>query len=218
MVIEQDYLVVLAFNSMNGNLFLFTTTTLNFIDQFIRTQTAVERLGEVIEVKAETENDYQKSFADLKANENIICTNLSFHHPGRLDLLKNFSITLPGGKIIALIGQSGCGKSTLVKVIQGCTTQSGNIGLVFITTRSLDVTTTNLLVPQDVHFWGRSIIENFRLGSPSVTFEQIVEACRLTGADEFISQFPDKYQTILGEFGANLSGGQRQRLAPPDND
>ncbi|MDJ0660767.1 MAG: peptidase domain-containing ABC transporter [Crocosphaera sp.] len=219
LVIEQELTIgmLLAFNSMNGNLFLFTTTTLNFIDQFIRTQTAVERLGEVIEVKPETENDYQKSFANLEANGNIVCSNLSFHHPGRLDLLKNFSITLPGGKITALIGQSGCGKSTLVKVISGLyQPQSGNIrfGIYNQQDLSLDCLRQQvILVPQDVHFWGRSIVENFRLGSPSVNFEQIVEACRLTGADEFISQFPDKYQTILGEFGANLSGGQRQRLA-----
>ena len=219
LVIEQDLTIgmLLAFNSMNGNLFLFTTTTLNFIDQFIRTQTAVERLGEVIEVKPETENDHQKLFADLEANGDIVCSNLSFHHPGRLDLLQNFSITLPGGKIIALIGQSGCGKSTLVKVISGLyRPQSGNIrfGIYNQQDISLDCLRQQvILVPQDVHFWGRSIIENFRLGSPYVNFEQIVEACRLTGADEFISQFPDKYQTILGEFGANLSGGQRQRLA-----
>ena len=56
-------------------------------------------------------------------------------------------------------------------------------------------------------------MENFRLGNPEITFEQIVRACQISGADEFISKLPDKYQTILGEFGSNLSGGQRQRLA-----
>ena len=54
---------------------------------------------------------------------------------------------------------------------------------------------------------------NFRLGNPDISFELIVKACRIAGADEFISQLPDKYQTVLGEFGANISGGQRQRLA-----
>jgi ATP-binding cassette subfamily C protein len=56
-------------------------------------------------------------------------------------------------------------------------------------------------------------MENFRLGNPDLSFEQIVKACKVSGADEFISQLPDKYQTVLGEFGANISGGQRQRLA-----
>jgi ATP-binding cassette subfamily C protein len=53
----------------------------------------------------------------------------------------------------------------------------------------------------------------FSLGNPQITFEQIVRACQIAEADDFISKLPDKYQTILGEFGANLSGGQRQRLA-----
>ena len=51
------------------------------------------------------------------------------------------------------------------------------------------------------------------MGAPQVSFEQIVRACQIAQADEFINNLPDKYQTILGEFGANLSGGQRQRLA-----
>ncbi|MEL6385507.1 MAG: ATP-binding cassette domain-containing protein, partial [Cyanobacteria bacterium J06626_18] len=68
-------------------------------------------------------------------------------------------------------------------------------------------------VPQEPHFWSRSIVENFRLGNPHVGFDQIVNACQIAGADEFISQLPEKYRTVLGEFGSNLSGGQRQRLA-----
>ena len=70
-----------------------------------------------------------------------------------------------------------------------------------------------VLVPQEAHFWSRSIRENFLLGSPHLTFEDIVRACKITGADEFISKLPEKYLTVLGEFGSNLSGGQRQRLA-----
>jgi ATP-binding cassette subfamily B protein/ATP-binding cassette subfamily C protein len=56
-------------------------------------------------------------------------------------------------------------------------------------------------------------LENFRLGTPDISFEDIVQACNIADADGFISQLPNKYQTVLGEFGANLSGGQRQRLA-----
>jgi ABC-type bacteriocin/lantibiotic exporter with double-glycine peptidase domain len=70
-----------------------------------------------------------------------------------------------------------------------------------------------VLVPQEPHFWSRSIIDNFTFSYPDLTFEQIVKACQISGADEFISELPDKYQTVLGEFGANLSGGQKQRLA-----
>ena len=58
-----------------------------------------------------------------------------------------------------------------------------------------------------------SQLENFHFSYPQVTFAQIVKACQIAGADEFITELPDKYQTVLGEFGANISGGQKQRLA-----
>lgn len=70
-----------------------------------------------------------------------------------------------------------------------------------------------VLVPQEPHFWSRSILENFRFSYPDISFEQVVKSCQIAGADDFISELPDKYQTMMGEFGANLSGGQRQRLA-----
>jgi ATP-binding cassette subfamily C protein len=94
--------------------------------------------------------------------------------------------------------------------------QSGNIriGIYNLQDLALDcVRQQVILIPQDAHFWSRSIVDNFRLGNPQITFEQIVRACQIAEADDFISKLPDKYQTILGEFGANLSGGQRQRLA-----
>ncbi len=126
-------------------------------------------------------------------------------------------MTIPGGKVVALIGKSGCGKSSLAKIIAGLDPlQSGNIriGLYNLDDLALDCLRQQvILVPQDAHFWSRSIIENFRLAAPHLTFEQIVRACQIAEADEFISKLPDKYQTILGEFGANISGGQRQRLA-----
>jgi ATP-binding cassette subfamily C protein len=94
--------------------------------------------------------------------------------------------------------------------------QSGNIriGIYNLQDLSLDCLRQQVvLVPQEPHFWSRSIVENFRLGTPHVTFEEIVIACQIAEADDFISKLPDKYQTVLGEFGANISGGQRQRLA-----
>lgn len=127
--------------------------------------------------------------------------------------LEDFSVKFPGGKVIALIGESGCGKSTLAKLIAGLyATQSGNIRYDSYNQQDISLECLRqqvVLVPQDDHFWSRSIIENFRFSYPQVTFEQIVKACQIAGADEFVSELPDKYQTVLGEFGANLSGGQK---------
>ncbi|NER29497.1 MAG: ATP-binding cassette domain-containing protein, partial [Symploca sp. SIO1C4] len=109
------------------------------------------------------------------------------------------------------------GKSTLAKLIAGLyKVNSGNIRYGLYNQQDLSLECLRqqvVLVPQEPHFWSRSIIENFRFSYPHISFEDIVQACQIAGADEFISKLPDKYQTVLGEFGANLSGGQRQRLA-----
>jgi ATP-binding cassette subfamily C protein len=208
---------LLAFNSMNGNFTAFISTLITFVDEFTRAKTATERLTEVIDATPENPDDAKKPFAKIPDAADIICTNLNFHHAGRVDLLKDFSITIPGGKVTALIGKSGCGKSTLAKLIASLySLQSGNIRIGIYNLQDLSLECLRqqvVLVPQEPHFWSRSIIENFHFSYPHATFEQIVTACQIANADEFISKLPDKYQTVLGEFGANISGGQRQRLA-----
>lgn len=208
---------LLAFNSMNGNFLSLVSLVITLVDEFARAQTAMQRLTEIIEATPEDAAESRKPFADLPSDADITCFNLNFHHVGRVDLLEDFSLTIPGGKVTALIGKSGCGKSTLSKLIASLyVPQSGTIrvGLYNLHDLALDcVRQQIILIPQEAHFWSRSIIENFRLGNPDLTFEQIVTACQIAGADEFISKLPDSYQTILGEFGANISGGQRQRLA-----
>jgi ATP-binding cassette subfamily C protein len=219
LVISKELTIgqLLAFNGMNGNFLAFIGAVVGFIDELTRVQTATQRLTEVIDSTPENPVDDQRPFAKIPGDADIICTNLNFHHAGRIDLLEDFSLTIPGGKVIALIGKSGCGKSTLAKLIAGLySPNSGNLrlGIYNLQDLSLDCLRQQvILVPQEPHFWSRSIMENFRLGSPRVAFEQIVRACQIAGADEFISKLPDKYQTVLGEFGANISGGQRQRLA-----
>jgi ATP-binding cassette subfamily C protein len=208
---------LLAFNSMNANFLGLITTVISFIQEFTRAKTAVQRLTEVIDTTPENDYDGKKPFAEIPNDAKITCTNINFHYAGRIDLLEDFSLTIPGGQVVALIGKSGCGKSTLAKLIAGLyTLQSGNIRIGLYNQQDLSLESLRqqvILVPQEPHFWSRSIVENFRLGAPHVSFEQIVRACEIAGADEFISKLPAKYQTILGEFGANLSGGQRQRLA-----
>ncbi|MDB9373641.1 peptidase domain-containing ABC transporter [Nodularia sphaerocarpa] len=206
-----------AFNAMNANFLGLIATVIGFVQQFTMVKTATERLTEVIDATPENENDGKKPFEKIPGDMDIVCSNVNFHYAGRLDLLEDFSVTIPGGQVTAIIGKSGCGKSTLAKLIAGLyPINSGNIqiGLYNLQDLALDCLRQQvILVPQDAHFWSRSIVENFRLGAPHASFEQIVRACRIAEADEFIIKLPDKYQTILGEFGANISGGQRQRLA-----
>ncbi|MGA7938098.1 MAG: peptidase domain-containing ABC transporter [Kovacikia sp.] len=219
LVISRELTIgqLLAFASLNGNVSGLISTVVKFVEEFTRAQTATQRLSEVINHTPETQGDAAKPLVRISDNANIQCHQLTFHYPGRVDLLDNFTLTIPGGRVIALIGKSGCGKSTLAKLIAGLyTLQSGNIRIGAYNLPDLAIDGLRrqvVLVPQEPHFWSRSIIENFRLGTPEISFEQIVQVCQITGADEFISRLPEKYQTVLGEFGADLSGGQRQRLA-----
>ncbi|NJO80082.1 MAG: peptidase domain-containing ABC transporter [Cyanobacteria bacterium RM1_2_2] len=219
LVINQTLTIgqLLAFTTLNRNITDLIDQLVDVIDDWARVETANIRLNEVTTATPENQNDWKKAWATVSDTAEITCTDLNFNYPGRVDLLQNFSLTIPGGQVTALIGKSGCGKSTLAKILAGLySPQSGNVRLGHYNLADLSIDCIRqqvVLVPQDSHFWSRSIIDNFRLGNPHATFEQIVQACQMTGADPFISRLPEKYQTILGEFGSNLSGGQRQRLA-----
>ncbi|MEH2151262.1 peptidase domain-containing ABC transporter [Nostoc sp.] len=208
---------MLAFNILQVNVLALINSLVGLMDEYIHSQTAISRLLEVIDATPEVVGSGQKPTAQISDDADIRCSHLQFHHAGRVDLIENFSLKLPGGKVIALIGQSGCGKSTLAKLIAGLyQPNSGNIRIGFFNIQDLSLDCLRqqvIYVPQEPHFWSRSILDNFRLGTPYISFEEIVKACQIADADGFISQLPNNYQTVLGEFGANLSGGQRQRLA-----
>lgn len=219
LVISQELSIgqLLAFNAMNNNFNTLIATVIAFVDEFARVQTATQRITEVIESTPEDQNEQKKSWVTISSSSDIICNEINFHHLGRADLLRDFTLNIPGGKVTALIGKSGCGKSTLAKLIAGLyTLESGNFRFGIYNHKDLSLECRRqqiILVPQEAHFWSRSILDNFHLSYPQATFEQIVQACQITGADEFIQELPDNYQTVLGEFGVNISGGQKQRLA-----
>ena len=217
LVINRELTIgqLLAFNTMNGYISQFLVIVVNFTNEFTSVRVAIERVTEVIDATPETIG--QKAWAKFNDDDDIICQNLSFSYPGRNNLLNEISVTIPGGKVTAIIGESGCGKSTLIKVIAGLyEAQSGNIRYGVFNQRDLTLECLRqqlILVPQDTHFWSRSIINNFCFAAPQITFAEIVNACKIARADSFISELPEKYGTVLGEFGANISGGQKQRLA-----
>ncbi|MGF1568502.1 MAG: peptidase domain-containing ABC transporter [Nodosilinea sp.] len=208
---------LLAFKGMNDNFLQIITVVIGLVDEFTRARASILRLHEVTELAPEENEQTPKPTVKLSPAAGLACHEVSFSYAGGANLLDNLSATIPGGQATALIGASGCGKSTLVKLMAGLyEAQAGNIRVdgYNVTDLALDgLRSQVVLVPQESHFWSRPILENFRVGAPNATFEAIVRACQITGADEFISQMPNKYQTVLGEFAANLSGGQRQRLA-----
>ena len=143
---------------------------------------------------------------------------VDFTYPGRdIEVLTSIDLDVAPGQVVALVGPSGAGKSTLVQLIPRFYDPTDGrvlIDGVDVREQSLDsLRSTMAAVPQEVQLFSGTIAENLRIGQPHASDAELVEACEAANAHEFISGFPDGYQTVVGERGIKLSGGQRQRVA-----
>lgn len=145
--------------------------------------------------------------------------NIDFRYPARPDVqvLKGLNLRVPRGKTIALVGSSGCGKSTTIQLLQRFY-DPGN-GKIFVDghdIRSLNIRwlRENIgVVSQEPILFATTIAENIRYGRLNVTLHEMEQAAREANAYDFIMALPDKFETMVGERGAQLSGGQKQRIA-----
>jgi ABC-type multidrug transport system fused ATPase/permease subunit len=169
--------------------------------------------GELVELtQAAIEPQYT-----LKGN--VTFKQVAFSYPSRNDVsvLKDITLTANNGEQIALVGPSGAGKSTIASLLlKFYEPTSGTI--LFDDKNATEFPLTQLrkqmaFVPQDVILFGGTIAENIAYGKLNATAEEIADAARKANAHEFISKFPEGYETIVGERGIKLSGGQRQRIA-----
>ena len=132
-------------------------------------------------------------------------------------LFDDFSLHIPGGQRVGLVGRSGSGKTTFVKLLHRL--YDINRGRILVDGKSIaEVTQDSLrsqmaLVPQEPILFHRSLAENIAYGRPSATRREIEEAAHLAHAEEFIVRQPKGYATLVGERGVKLSGGERQRIA-----
>jgi ABC-type multidrug transport system fused ATPase/permease subunit len=142
-----------------------------------------------------------------------------FAYPSRSELtvLKDISFSADAGQRIAIVGPSGSGKSTMAALIlQFYHPQSGTIrfdGKDASEYALTDIRNQVAIVPQDVLLFGGTIMENIAYGKLDASKEEIIQAAKKANADQFITSFPEGYETVVGERGVKLSGGQRQRIA-----
>ena len=177
---------------------------------------AAERVLEIMQETAEPHNDNaQRGALTGRLEFREVC----FRYPSRTEVqvLDNVSFLAEAGQTIALVGPSGSGKSTLASlVLRFYDPDSGQLLFDGRDARDYDLESLRgsmAMVPQDVLLFGGTIRENIEYGRPGATLEEIELAARNANAHDFISSFPEGYETIVGERGIKLSGGQRQRIA-----
>jgi len=176
----------------------------------------LDRIRELMQMATEDQEDASRAPLDDIAGE-IAFEDVSFEYTAGVPVLKHVSFIAPAGTTTALVGSSGSGKSTLISLVMAFNRPlSGRIDVDrqdLSTVRLRDYRTQLGVVLQDNFLFDGSIAENIRYGSPDATLDEIKRVSRIAHADEFIEQFEQGYDTIVGERGVKLSGGQRQRVS-----
>ena len=176
---------------------------------------AAERVFDVLEVD-NTITNKENAIIKTSFDTSITIENINFKYEEE-NVLKNFSLEIPKGKTVALVGQSGSGKSTIANLltrfydVQEGTVKIDGIDIKDMTLESL----RNLmgLVTQDSILFNDTIKNNILLGKQNATDEEIIEALKVANAYEFVKDLPNGIETNIGDAGGKLSGGQKQRLS-----
>ena len=177
---------------------------------------SVQRIDEVLDEKSDIVSP-EKAVTELKDG------SIDFHHVSfaysadqEADSLEDIDLHIRSGETIGILGGTGSGKSSLVQLIPrlyDVTKGSLYVGGVDVKEYDLDVLRYQVsMVLQNNVLFGGTIKDNLRWGNPNASDEEMLQACRLAQADEFIQRFPDGYDTHIEQGGSNVSGGQKQRL------
>ncbi len=214
MISAGDYIAYLMFVS---TLMTSVRRIVEFTEQFQRGMTGIERFSEIMSIEPDI-RDSKKAHNLSNVQGEIEFKNVTFNYAeGLKNVISNFSLKIKKGESVALVGPSGGGKTTICSLIPRFYDISD--GEILIDGKNIkDVTLTSLrenigTVAQDVYLFSGSIKENIAYGKTDATDEEIINAARLAGADEFINELPDGYDSYVGERGIKLSGGQKQRIS-----
>ncbi|XP_051130267.1 ABC transporter B family member 1 [Andrographis paniculata] len=186
---------------------------------FAKARVAAAKIFRIIDHKPSVDRNSESGLELQTITGQLELKNVDFSYPSRpeIQILNDFSLNVPAGKTIALVGSSGSGKSTVVSLIERFYDPTS--GQVMLDGR--DIKTLKLrwlrqqigLVSQEPALFATTIKENILLGRPEASSVEIEEAARVANAHSFIVKLPDGYDTQVGERGLQLSGGQKQRIA-----
>jgi ABC-type multidrug transport system fused ATPase/permease subunit len=189
-----------------------STTVGALQDQLISLRIAFELMDTEPEIR-----DAPDAVQIEKAQGHVAFEGVNFSYTGRVETLKDISLEARAGEVVALVGPTGAGKTTLVSLLPRFHDAShGRILLDGVDIRRLTLKSLRQqisIVLQEPLLFSGTIAENIRYGRLDATEDEIIAAARDANAHDFIMQLPDKYETLIGERGAQLSGGERQRIS-----
>ena len=188
-----------------------------FIEQFQRGMTGIERFFEIMDAPEEIKDiEGAREMKGVKGD--VTFDNVGFHYADdSAEVLHHLNLQVRAGQSIALVGPSGSGKTTLCNLIPRFYDVTG--GRILIDGQDIKSFTQQSLrqsigmVQQEVYLFSGTVFDNIAYGKPGASLEEVRAAARLAGADEFISALPQGYDTYVGERGVRLSGGQKQRIS-----
>ena len=175
------------------------------------------RVFELLNSPTESYDTKEYNKSNIFSNSMIEMKKVCFSYDDSERVLDKVDISVDEGKMAAIVGASGGGKSTLIKLLMGF--YNVDDGEIFIDGKPIESRSLRELremisyVPQDAYLFYGTIEENIRYGRLDATKEEIIESAKMAYAHDFIMEFPNGYDTMVGEKGANLSGGQKQRIA-----
>ncbi|MHB1070428.1 MAG: ABC transporter ATP-binding protein [Gemmatimonadaceae bacterium] len=176
----------------------------------------LDRIREIMQTPTEDEHDASHERVTGLHGE-ITFEGVNFEYRAGVPVLKDVSFNAPAGTTTALVGSSGSGKSTLISLIMAFARPKGGRILVdghdLATLRLRDYRANLGVVLQDNFLFDGTVIDNIAFSKPGATKDEVLAAARVAHCEEFVRQFPDGYDTVVGERGVKLSGGQRQRVA-----
>uniref|UniRef100_A0A8C9CK48 Phosphatidylcholine translocator ABCB4 n=1 Tax=Phocoena sinus TaxID=42100 RepID=A0A8C9CK48_PHOSS len=189
------------------------------IDAFANARGAAYAIFAIIDNNPKIDSFSERGHKPDNIKGNLEFKDVHFCYPARPDvkILKALNLKVESGQMVALVGNSGCGKSTVVQLIQRLYDPTEGM----ITMDGQDIRMFNLrylreiigVVSQEPVLFSTTIAENIRYGRGNVTMDEIKKAVKEANAYEFIMKLPQKFDTLVGERGAQLSGGQKQRIA-----
>ena len=176
----------------------------------------LDRIREILDMSTEVEEDEQRAPVARLAGD-VKFEDVWFEYNPGQPVLRGVSFHAAPGTTTALVGSSGSGKSTLISIVMAFNRPSqGRVvvdGSDLSDVRLMDYRSQLASVLQENFLFDGTIAENVGYARPGATRDEIMDACRIAHCDEFISQFPQGYDTVVGERGIKLSGGQRQRVS-----